>query len=490
MLTVPIAFYVRDRKFFHEGKVFAVIFSETAGSTATSYNSSLSEARFSGHYVHTQSRRFVVVRQKREFCYACPIYTYSNRATTKRGVRPEEHGIAYSKGQEPKLVPGEEGINKRPIAVAMAQDVSALHIASRIYYGIHHPIRYNVKVKDIGLVLSDHLPALIGNWKAEDAGETRQAAEVTAAAEEPELPHLPEEIEDKHGDVPQHPTSRKDPHMYDPKTNVYGYDAKINPHMYHPIHNQYGYHPKNNTHGFHPQSNRCSYHPEHNPHGYHPQKAPFCYHPQFSTFGFHGQLNINGYHPDVTPFNYHPQSNYGGYHPEHNAHGYHPQHNIFGYHPDHNPHGYHPVNNAYGYHADNNTYGYHPQHNQYGYHPTQNPNAYNPTWNPQGHYSGKVRGLDSLYDDDTAASENVEDNKKPEENAGPVEIARSENKTYGIADDGDSGRATANEGAKGKCNDTNEANTERKEEDRANVTEVTPFEGHKEEEDEGKRKEK
>jgi hypothetical protein len=359
-LTVPQAFFLRDRKFFQEGKVFAVIFSETAGATATSYNSSISEARFSGHFVHTQSRRFVVVRQRREFCYACPIFTYSNRATTERGVRPEEHGIVYSDGQGPRFLPGEKGIRKPSIAIAMAQDEPDLHIASRIYYGIHHPIQYNVKVKDIGQVLPHHLPTLIGNWKSEDDSETREAAEVTASAEEPELLNVSEEEHDYE--------SGEDPHLYDPKNNVHGYDFRINPHMYHPVYNPYGYHPENNTHGYHPSSNPCSYHPKNNPYGYHPQKAPFCYHPQFGLFGFHGQLNMHGYHPEVTPFNFHPQSNYLGYHPKHNAYGYHPDHNLYGYNPEENPHGYHP------------------QHHPYGYHPTHNPNAYHPQWKPQGNY--------------------------------------------------------------------------------------------------------
>jgi hypothetical protein len=347
------AYCVRNRKFFNEGRVFAVILTEEAGSTATSYNKCLSEARFSGHIVFTQIRRFVVVRCKREFCYACPIFTYSKRATLKRGVRAAEHGIAYSYGQQPKLLPGETGIIKSSLAVSMAQGEPILDIASRIYYGIHHPIQYNVKVKDIGQVLPNHVPALIGNWKAEDDRETMQAFDVTETAEDPELPDVPEET------VPQSPTSHEDLHLYHPQNNVYGYDAKIAPHMYHPKHNPYGYHPKNNTHGYHPESNQCSYHPRYNPYGYHPQKAPFCYHPQFSPFGYHGELNVHGYHPDVTAFNFHPQSN---------PMGYHPAHNVYGYHPDKNPHGYHQ------------------QHHPYGYHPTLYPDNYHPTWKPQGLY--------------------------------------------------------------------------------------------------------
>jgi hypothetical protein len=393
------AYYVRDRWFFQEGKVFAVIFSETAGSTATSYNSSLSEARFSGHFVHTQSRRFVVVRQKREFCYACPIFTYSGRATTKRGVRPEEHGIAYSDGQEPKFVRGEKDINKRSIAVSMAQDVPMLQIASRIYYGIHHPIQYNVKVKDIGQVLPHHLPTLIGNWKAEDEGETRQAPEVTAAAEEPELECLSEGYEGESGDesvnaqhAPPSPTSHKDSHLFHPKNNIYGYDAKINPHMYHPIHNPYGYHPENNTHGFHPQSNTCGYHPKHNPHGHHPQRTPFCYHPSFSAFGYHNQLNVHGYHPRTNPL---------GHHPVQNAHGYHPTHNPYGYHPDENPHGYHPV------------------HHPYGYHPNHNPDNYHPAWRPQGHYYA-LASTTGVAETDSSEEEEEEEEEESEEEDPPT----------------------------------------------------------------------
>jgi hypothetical protein len=401
MLTGSQAYYVRDKKFFVEGKVFAVIFSETAGSTATSYNSSISEARFLGHLVHTQSRRFVVVRQKREFCFACPIFTYSKRATLKWGVRPEEHGIAYSDNQQPQLLKGEKGIKKSSLAVTMAPGEPDLHIASRIYYGIHHPIQYNVRVKDIGQVLPHHVPALIGNWKAEDQGETRQAAEVTAAAEEPELPYVLEESSDDENydrtersinspakapaHVPQSPSSHMDPHLYNPQSNIYGYDDKINPHMYHPTYNPYGYHPNNNAHGYHPTSNPCSYHPEYNPHGYHPQKAPFCYHPQFSTSGYHGQLNVHGYHPRVTPFNFHPKSNHLGYHPEHN---------VYGYHPDENPHGYHP------------------QHHPYGYHPNHNPDAYHPTWKPHGQFYGNAAGTGMARQHKNAEAGSEEDDEE------------------------------------------------------------------------------
>ena len=189
---VDTSYFVRSKPFFFEGRVFSVIMNETAGANSTDkitdYNSSnsINCVKYKDNYVYTNVRRFIVVRQKREFCYACPIFTYSGKATTKRGVRASEHGIAHSWGQKPQLLPGEGGITKPDIPVVMATGVSDLHAASRIYYGIIHPIQYNVKVKEIGYVPPVQVPVLIGNWKAEDDSDTEQESGVTANAEIPE----------------------------------------------------------------------------------------------------------------------------------------------------------------------------------------------------------------------------------------------------------------------------------------------------------------
>jgi hypothetical protein len=188
---VDRSYFVRQKPtaFFHEGRVLAVIMNETAGANATEritdYNSSSSIncVKYEDNFVYTNVRRFVVVRAKREFCYACPIFTYSGKATTKRGVRASEHGIIYSEGCQPQLLPGEVGITKPSIAVKMARDAQTLQIASRVYYGIIHPIQYNVKVKDIGEVPKDQIPFLIGNWQAEEANDSSQDARVTRNAE-------------------------------------------------------------------------------------------------------------------------------------------------------------------------------------------------------------------------------------------------------------------------------------------------------------------
>ncbi|KAF2996441.1 hypothetical protein E8E13_003588 [Curvularia kusanoi] len=180
------SYSVRDSSFFIEGKVFAVMWNETAGSTTkpVDYNTSesWSEVTYVDKIVSIHVRRFVVVRRKREFCYACPIFTYSQQGCTKKGVPASEHAIAYSWGSEPKYVPGESGITKPSIPVVMTPGVSNLDLASRIYFGIHHPIQYNVKVKEIGYVPANQIHTLISNWTEENQG-TNQAADVTENAD-------------------------------------------------------------------------------------------------------------------------------------------------------------------------------------------------------------------------------------------------------------------------------------------------------------------
>jgi hypothetical protein len=54
--------------------------------------------------------------------------------------------------------------------------------ASRIYFGIHHPIQYNVKVKDLGYVHPDQIATFLGYWRMEN--DTQQAPEVGTESED------------------------------------------------------------------------------------------------------------------------------------------------------------------------------------------------------------------------------------------------------------------------------------------------------------------
>lgn len=71
----------------------------------------------------------------------------------------------HTNGYPAVLLKGENGITKDPIAVN--SEDGKLDDASRIYFGIHHPIQYNVKVKDLGIVSTSDIPKVIGYWRQE-----------------------------------------------------------------------------------------------------------------------------------------------------------------------------------------------------------------------------------------------------------------------------------------------------------------------------------
>jgi hypothetical protein len=93
-------------------------------------------------------------------------------------VVPDEHAIAYSWGMQPQLVFGEQQLRKSPIPIVMEQGVTPLVAASRIYFAIHHPVQYNVKVKSLGYVHPDWLPTFLGYWNQENY-DSRQDLDVT-----------------------------------------------------------------------------------------------------------------------------------------------------------------------------------------------------------------------------------------------------------------------------------------------------------------------
>ncbi|KAF2496629.1 hypothetical protein BU16DRAFT_458074, partial [Lophium mytilinum] len=111
----------------------------------------------------------VIVHEGNGFCYACPIFTYSNRATTKPGCRPAEHAIIYySTLQSPMHLRGETGMTKLPIGVLPSQPESRpMSTASRIRFSKVYPIDWGVEVKHLGQVIDEHLPRLIEYYREE-----------------------------------------------------------------------------------------------------------------------------------------------------------------------------------------------------------------------------------------------------------------------------------------------------------------------------------
>jgi hypothetical protein len=86
-------------------------------------------------------------------------------------------------------------MTKSPVAVVTASGEPNLDVASRVCYGIYHPVQYNVKVKDIGYVPWTQIAALIEDWKEEEDGGTEVEYDVTATAEE---------ADDDNGEEQQH----------------------------------------------------------------------------------------------------------------------------------------------------------------------------------------------------------------------------------------------------------------------------------------------
>jgi hypothetical protein len=83
------------------------------------------------------------------------------------GVVPSEHAIAFSYGSQPMLLSGEAELEKEPVCIIMSPEQQPLNIDFRIFFGMQHPIQYNVKVKDLGSVHPDHLTRFLGYWAME-----------------------------------------------------------------------------------------------------------------------------------------------------------------------------------------------------------------------------------------------------------------------------------------------------------------------------------
>ncbi|KAI1608380.1 hypothetical protein EDD36DRAFT_97255 [Exophiala viscosa] len=145
----------RQAWFFTKGRIFAMIWHENLGShhgkTSTASDKHVSIG-FSGEMVYSNIRRMVVVRQRQGYCVVVPILSYGEKGVKKAMPRSEKqaHAIIYKNGHSiPTSLPGEPEFTKRPIAADMRRG-ETLWPSSRIHFGKHHTVEYNVKVKDIG----------------------------------------------------------------------------------------------------------------------------------------------------------------------------------------------------------------------------------------------------------------------------------------------------------------------------------------------------
>jgi hypothetical protein len=86
--------------------------------------------------------------------------TYSGKATSKPGVKPEDHAIIYTedkykKGEKPTEAAGEKKLPNVPIKMKPRTVRDQLDRMSRLNYAKVYTVEYNVKVHFIGDIHKD-----------------------------------------------------------------------------------------------------------------------------------------------------------------------------------------------------------------------------------------------------------------------------------------------------------------------------------------------
>ncbi|KAK7418571.1 hypothetical protein QQZ08_011196 [Neonectria magnoliae] len=142
---------------FQPGEIFKVLWCEPQGSgfdpTPSVSDRHEYRDRFGGKF-YVGFRRFIVIANDQGHCTCVPILTYGGKACSKKGIKPEKHGIVYEKGHKARLVPGEPKLGFAPARVEITQDGEKLSKESRVNYSKLVTVEHNVKVLFIGHVTS------------------------------------------------------------------------------------------------------------------------------------------------------------------------------------------------------------------------------------------------------------------------------------------------------------------------------------------------
>lgn len=86
---------------------------------------------------------------------ARPILTYERRACTKKGVKPEKHGIAYALHGRPQLLAKEPKLGFEPVRIELDYVTEKLAKESRINYSKLVTVEHNVQVFFIGRIVEE-----------------------------------------------------------------------------------------------------------------------------------------------------------------------------------------------------------------------------------------------------------------------------------------------------------------------------------------------
>ncbi|KAK7420023.1 hypothetical protein QQX98_003029 [Neonectria punicea] len=142
---------------FQPGEIFKVLWCEPQGSgfdpTPSVSDRHEYRDRFGGKF-YVGFRRFIVIANDQGHCTCVPILTYGGKACSKKGIKPEKHGIVYEKGHKARLVSGEPKLGFAPARVEITQDGEKLSKESRVNYSKLVTVEHNVKVLFIGHVIA------------------------------------------------------------------------------------------------------------------------------------------------------------------------------------------------------------------------------------------------------------------------------------------------------------------------------------------------
>jgi hypothetical protein len=187
MSSLAAGFHTKPSAWFSIGRVFIMLWHEndTSGNMAPREGAVVTQGRYR-EKVHSEIRRFAVVREGHGFSWAIPVNTYQGQGLNRPGLYKQDHdahAIIHMDGTAPQRLPNEPYMNKRPIAVVQASYDKKLDAASRIRFDKVFSIEHNVKVKNVGKVSQNSMPWFCRYWR--DEARAADAAAATAAVVAP-----------------------------------------------------------------------------------------------------------------------------------------------------------------------------------------------------------------------------------------------------------------------------------------------------------------
>ncbi|TDZ21641.1 hypothetical protein Cob_v005594 [Colletotrichum orbiculare MAFF 240422] len=148
---------------FEQGMIFKVLWPEPSGHNlkgAPTISDRMTVPDNYGGSVHVGFRRFIVVANDEGHCQCVPILTYGGKACTKKGTKPDKHGIIVGLNQSARKVKNEPSLGFDPIRANIFVEGEKLQKESRINYSKLMTVEHNVKVFTIGHIVDEDLDNL------------------------------------------------------------------------------------------------------------------------------------------------------------------------------------------------------------------------------------------------------------------------------------------------------------------------------------------